>query len=215
MKAMLIKDFKLMKNQKTFLFLMLFIAIMYTAFFENFSFVIAYTTVAFSTLAVSSISYDTYDNGEAFLFTLPISRKGYVREKYVFGMLMIVISLIFSAVLTFVGVVIRGDKVSVVILVTVAVTFLAASVMLSYMLPIHLKYGADKSKIATLIGVGGILLIGYMLGKLGIMNTFLESAETMVANHTAMAVVLLVFVVAGVLAISCRISEKIMEKKEF
>ena len=34
---------------------------------------------------MSSISYDEFDNGNAFLFSLPITRKDYVLEKYIFG----------------------------------------------------------------------------------------------------------------------------------
>ena len=94
MKAMLIKDLKLMKNLKHFFLLILVIGVACSVVYNNPSFVIAYMTVIFSSMAVSTISYDNYENGAAFFFTLPVSRKGYVREKYVLSMILVVVSLI-------------------------------------------------------------------------------------------------------------------------
>ena len=49
------------------------------------TFVSGYISIVFAMFAISTISYDEYDNGNAFLFTLPFSRKEYVLSKYVFG----------------------------------------------------------------------------------------------------------------------------------
>ena len=87
MKGLLIKDFKLMKNQKNFFFIMIFIAAaMLFAEFES-TFVVSYFTMIASMFVLSTISYDEYDNGYAFLFSMPFSRTSYVKEKYVFSIL--------------------------------------------------------------------------------------------------------------------------------
>ena len=44
---------------------------------------VGYVTFIFTLFTVSTISYDEYDNGYPFLFTLPITRRQYVNEKYV------------------------------------------------------------------------------------------------------------------------------------
>ena len=73
MKGLLIKDFKLMKNQKNFFFIMIFIAAaMLFAEFES-TFVVSYFTMIASMFVLSTISYDEYDNGYAFLFSMPFS----------------------------------------------------------------------------------------------------------------------------------------------
>lgn len=36
---------------------------------------------------MSTISYDEFDNGNAFLFSMPITRKSYTVEKYAFGLI--------------------------------------------------------------------------------------------------------------------------------
>ena len=61
MKGLLIKDFKLMKNQKNFFFIMIFIAAaMLFAEFES-TFVVSYFTMIASMFVLSTISYDEYD----------------------------------------------------------------------------------------------------------------------------------------------------------
>lgn len=87
MKGLLVKDFKILKLQKNTLFLFLFIAIWLTAFSDNASFIIGYFTFVFSLFSLSSISYDEFDNGNAFLFSLPITRIDYVIEKYYFALI--------------------------------------------------------------------------------------------------------------------------------
>ena len=88
MKGLLIKDIRLLKNQKHFFLIVGLVGAMLMFTSEEPSFVISYMTFVFSMFTLSSVSYDEYDNGMAFLFSLPISRKKYVREKYLFGLLL-------------------------------------------------------------------------------------------------------------------------------
>ena len=87
MKGLLIKDFKLMMMQKNFFLSIIAIAVVLTVFVKNPSFIIGYLTFIGSVFTLSTISYDEFDNGNAFLFSLPITRKLYALEKYVFGFL--------------------------------------------------------------------------------------------------------------------------------
>ena len=82
MKGLLIKDFKLLKNQKQFFLIIGLITFMFLVTNDSPYFTITYATMMFSMFTMSTISYDEYDNGAAYLFSLPISRKGYVAEKY-------------------------------------------------------------------------------------------------------------------------------------
>ena len=90
MKGLLIKDFKLLKVQKNSFLLILCIAIGMEIFTNSTSssFIIGYLSFVATLFTLSSISYDEFDNGNAFLFSLPITRKSYVIEKYGFGMIM-------------------------------------------------------------------------------------------------------------------------------
>lgn len=88
MKGLLIKDIKLMLKQKNFFLMLIVIAVLMAYAVENASYIIGYLSVVGSLFTLSSISYDEFDNGNAFLFSLPITRKAYVVEKYGFGLIL-------------------------------------------------------------------------------------------------------------------------------
>ena len=75
MKGLLIKDFKLMKMQKNFFLMMIAIVIAISFFQNEISFPLGFLPFVISLFSLSTISYDEFDNGNAFLFSLPISRK--------------------------------------------------------------------------------------------------------------------------------------------
>ncbi len=87
MKGLLVKDMRMLLGQKKFGALIVFMTVV-LSFNSDSYFVVYYLTFVCSFLAISSISYDENDNGYPFLFTLPIDRSGYVREKYLFGFIL-------------------------------------------------------------------------------------------------------------------------------
>ena len=66
---------------------------------QDTGFVIMYANIIFMMFGLSTISYDAFDNGEAFLFTLPITKKLYVQEKYVFSLGALLSGFILSLIL--------------------------------------------------------------------------------------------------------------------
>ena len=78
MKGMLIKDFRLLKNQgKTLILMLLAVAVFMNLITDvGPSFVVGYITIIFSLFTVSTISYDEFDNCYLFLMTLPVSKIG-------------------------------------------------------------------------------------------------------------------------------------------
>ena len=74
MKGLYIKDFKLMMNQKMFFIVIAAMAIFFAVTQTNIFFVISYATFIAAMFVISSISYDEFNNGNAFLFTLPVTR---------------------------------------------------------------------------------------------------------------------------------------------
>ena len=89
MKGLLIKDIRLMKSQGAVLLGLLVIVAIFMGFVSDVSpsFVVTYITIFLSIFTATTISYDEFDNCYLFLMTLPITRKKYVNEKYVFGIL--------------------------------------------------------------------------------------------------------------------------------
>ena len=91
MKGLLIKDIKLLKNQgKTLIITLFVLGIVWGAMNANPLTIVSYVTVILAIFTVSTISYDEYENCYLFLFTLPVTRKQYTVEKYVFTLLLVV-----------------------------------------------------------------------------------------------------------------------------
>ena len=81
------KDLRLTLARKQTL-IIFFIMALVMGLSMNGSFIIGYLTMLATIIAVGTISYDEFDNGFAFLMTLPFDRRTYVREKYLFSLIM-------------------------------------------------------------------------------------------------------------------------------
>lgn len=79
MKGLLIKDFKLLKNQKSFLAIVAAVCA-FVMIKGSESYAMFYGAAMAAMLSVNSIGYDEENNGMGFLFTLPVSRRDYVLE---------------------------------------------------------------------------------------------------------------------------------------
>ena len=217
MKGLLIKDFRLMKGQKNFFFVIVVISVGMAAFSEDLSFMMSFLPFVLSLFTLSTISYDEFDNGNAFLFTLPVSRAGYTIEKYCLALLLGGGAWVLSVLLAMGDVILR-ETASLSETVMMAVMMLPPLIVIqAVMIPFQLKFGGEKGRIA-LIGVFGLLsVIGIAAVKaarmfgidiedmLGILSA--ASMGTIVAALMVIAVILLL--------ISVKISISIMKNKEF
>ncbi len=216
MKGLLLKDISIMKTQGRTAVLIMAIALFMLIAGNNTAFAVVYANILFVTFGITTISYDNYDNGYAFLFTLPISRKLYVMEKYVFSMLSIATGTVLSLILM-VGVsLIKEDY----ILTTSEIAFVigygvSAIVISSIMLPVNLKFGPEKGRIAMVVLIAivmsGIFAMAKISGTMDLTRVYWGIREI----STFLIVGILSVIVLIILASSYLISCKIMEKKEF
>ncbi len=157
--------------------------------------------------ALSTISYDEFDNGNAFLFTLPVSRTGYTIEKYCLALMLGGSAWIFATFLAVISNVLKGTADIKEILIVIQ----------SLMIPFHLKFGGEKGRLA-LIGVFGIIsVIGIAAIKV---SEMLGVNIPDIINHISvlsMGVIVAIIVMAAViiLLISIKTSSSIMNHKEF
>ncbi len=166
MKGLFIKDLRLMKSQKYFFGVVLMMMVIFLTTYTDYSFVIAYITLMFGALTVTTISFDEQDNGLGYLLTLPVSRRDYVREKYLFSIMTVIPGLVMVSVLAFAVSGIREiDFIVEEWVMTTAVSLLIVGVMLSVVIPVQLKFGADKSRVVMLILLGGGSLTLYVGAK--------------------------------------------------
>lgn len=213
MKGLLIKDFKLMKAQKNF-FLMISIAIGMTALSNDLFFMLGLLTYVISLFTLSTISYDEFDNGYAFLFILPVSRKEYVFEKYCLALLLGGVAWIFGTIL---GFTIWKTIIPIPDIVMRCGMILFAMLMIqAVMIPVQLKFGGEKGRI-VLIGVVGVLFavvigVGKVVEDSTVVFDIVYNFPTLSA--VMWTVIMFVVAVAAWLA-SMGISILIMNRKEF
>ncbi len=218
MKGLFIKDLKLMKGQKQFFAIVLVMMILFSMSFTNYTFVICYVTIMMGVLTLTTISYDEYENGMGYLFTLPISRKKYVAEKYLFSIVTTILGLTASSAVGRIAASIQ--KVSFPMeewFLSIAASILFVMMMLSLLLPIQLKLGADRSKVAMMIVYGGGFLIAYagvkICDALGI--DWKAGIDRIVALGPTVILTGL-FVICGIImVISFLFSLRFMKKREF
>lgn len=217
MKGLLVKDFCIMKLQKTFFIMIFVMALVFAWSFKNPSYMVSFLTFISSIFVLTTISYDEFDNGYTFLFTLPISRRIYVLEKYVFGLILGAGTWCVCTVIAAICAAVTGyASLNMEWLVSYLIYLGFVLLIVSVTVPTQLKFGGDRGRLGLILTLGGIFLIGYGcvwgLKKLGInVEEVLDSAA---AGGIAAFFGICFLVLFLVLGISCLISVRIMENKE-
>ena len=220
MKGLLIKDIKLMTRQKTMLIMIALIIMLFPSFEMDPGFIVTYAMILLLFMTVSTVSYDDFDNGMAFLFTLPTDRKTYVREKYVLGLAAAVTGWLLAALVNVVYIVILGEKAGGTIgdiLFAAVLIFPVALLMWEVLLPMQLKFGAEKARMVIFIVAGVIAAITVVATKIAEANeaqvaSLLEKGKNL--GPVSIGIALFAVAIIGLL-ISYACSVRIMEKKEY
>lgn len=213
MKGLLVKDFRILLQQKRTLMLMVLISILMLFAVSDISFITGYVTLMASFTAIGTISYDEMDNGHTFLFTLPISRKGYVLGKYILSVMACIIA--WGIVNILMAVAMSGEY-HVEDFAGAACVLVVALFMQFVMIPLQLKYGAEKSRLVYLLIVGIIVVVGVLLGQY---SGYISGLENLSGWGEALGILgiagIMLLITAIVAFVSLFISCKIMEKKQF
>ena len=165
MKALLIKDLKLIQVQRLFVLSVLAIAIVVLLAGNDPLFPIGYFIMLGVMSVFNTLSYDDYENGTAFLLVLPITRQQYVAEKYLLSLLlsggMALLGMAFSSL----AALLKAPDLLPEILSCAGGCLLPAIALLSIMLPLHFQFGAEKARTALVVVGGSLLVIGLFLVK--------------------------------------------------
>ena len=216
MLGLLVKDLRLALTRKYALLIILVIALIMGTSMEG-PFIIGYVTMIALMLAVGTIMYDEMDNGYDFMMTMPLTSKTYVREKYLFCLLSALVAWLVGAILTCAAYIIRQNASALledipISLVLIPVLFILPAVMI----PLQLKLGAERSRIATYIIFGFIAGLIFMGKKLLDESDLPAKIEPALNSFTPVAVVVAITAFGLLVAfISYLCSVRIMMKKEF
>lgn len=219
MKALFIKDIRIVLKQQRVLICAFFAVITILAFAtDNSMYAVAFVLFLVPTMMLTTISYDTFENGMSYIMSLPVSVKDYVTEKYI---LTVASSLIFNIMATIlINVVLSiGKGVGIMPLELIVNAMLAQFMVLIYIslvLPVDIRFGTDKGMIIVVLMAVVIGAVGPMLGNInvdsGLMYKLSEAEITSVPVNQA----LLLMSVGGVFVIvSYFISVKLMKQMEY
>lgn len=216
MKGLLIKDFKLMLMQKNFFIIIIVVACLISISSQDPTFMIGFITLILSLFTVSTISYDEFDNGYPFLLTLPFSRKTYVLEKYVYGLILGTGAWIVSVMICSLMLIVQGKPVTSDMLIGAFVILPMFLVIESLMIPVHLRFGGEKGRYALIACVGVLVVIGFVVMK--IVEIFHIDVLPLIlaidALGPVMFMVILLMIGFLIMLVSLKVSLSIMNKKE-
>ena len=201
MKGLLVKDLLVMIKSKKVILFMLFIGII--GGINDISFATGYILMVFAILSLSTISYDEANHGLKTLFTLPISKSDYVKEKYLFSLIITGIGFVFVTILGYFS---KSDFMETLAILSTALFLLAIS------LPFQLKEGNEKGRIVLFVVVFGCTFLFAFLNQF--FSEFFESMEeTLNALDPTMFSVGLLITSIILYIISMMISIRIYNKK--
>ena len=218
MKGLLIKDFQLMKNNAVFILLIIFISIACAAGLKNPIFAMGYATALISIFSVNTIAYDEYDNGMPHLFSLPISKKIYVQEKYVFSILISVIGLTIATVISVMMSVFLGEYYESREWIGIISSALFVVIVIQIVImPVRMKFDSEKHKMAVLIVFGAMAAVaGVIFWVAETCGIDIEAILDGLLIEKAWATFAVVLLLGAVLMyVSYRASVRCMEKREF
>jgi ABC-2 type transport system permease protein len=217
MKGLLIKDLKLMKGQKNFFLIIAAVVIGMMLFSDDIVFPLGFLTFIVSLFTLSTVSYDEFDNGYPFLFSLPITRPTYIIEKYCLGLILGLGAWTVSGILAVITGMLKGTASLHDILICALIILILMFLIQAVMLPFQIKFGGEKGRVAIIASIGLLFVIGVVVVKAaealnidpaGIIRHLPVPGVGAVAALAATAAVILWL-------ISMKISISIMNRKEF
>lgn len=217
MLGLLIKDIKLIKNNglKTLLIIGgMGLLLMTTSMLDEYM-LVSYISVVGLIYTLNSMSFDAYENGYAFMFTLPINAKIYVMEKYLFSVLLTFAACVLSGVVVGIyngGIADTGHWIS---CISIGMSMLWVMVL---SIPAILKFGVEKGRIVIFALVMGVIVCAYLFSLVSrdsLMEFMLNITEYVEDMKTGEFVLAGIMATISALLISMGVSIFVMSRKDF
>lgn len=214
MKGLFIKDLKLLQKQKKMLFFVIIMFLVFMLSMDDSLFVVNYITFFGAITALGTLSYDEFNNGMTFMFTLPVSRRQYVLEKYLFCLFTGVCIWLAALAASLGFSLYRGTLENPAEFVLECVTgLILVAVMISIMLPLQIKLGQEKSRTGIFV-IAGVVALVFVVLKLwaaptdedmnalvsGFQNVSLAQGMTVAGISALILMVISYFITTGIIS---------------
>lgn len=204
------KDFLMMKSNIKMIIILLFVyGAMTFQGVMDLSFLLSFMSVI---IMISTFSYDTYNNWDAYLVTLPDGRKNSVRSKYLVTLLLIITTTIIVTTLGIIIALVKSQTVDFEGIISTILGGIFASILIqSFMYPAIYKFGVEKARIGIFVSVFSISIIVSIIARFVDFIPVLKSLSFMNEYWKITIPIIAILIVY----ISYKISERIYLKKEF
>lgn len=219
MKGLFIKDFEYLKDSKLlFVFLVIF-GLLMSYFNESPYFILGYFSVFASLLLAGTLNYDDYNSSLVTTFILPISKREYIKQKYLLGLLLggflttlaILCTSIIQYILTNSLAFINLD-----FFIGCFLTLLFSYFIISIFTPVAIKLGSQESQKASILVFCSIFIIGFIIyygcELLGI--DIFNIIDNLAINYPTISIVGITCFIFLSYLLSYSISLKILTNKE-
>ena len=219
-RGLLEKDFRLILRQGGNLFMVLaLVAIFFTIMGKTgATFIAVYIPSVMAMHSGNTISYDENGHGYTYLFSLPVNKEMYVREKYIFSFIMTVCGWCIGVICAGIAALINLEEVlNLEMLAMEVITFFVVQAVAGIMIAIRLRFEGEKGRIVLPIAILIIFAICYTTGS--ILKTNLELKESIlnVIGGTGDLEIAIALIVLSLLVwyASYKYSMRVMRKIEF
>ena len=168
---------------------------------------------------VSTISYDEFDNCYLFLMTLPVTRKKYVNEKYLYALLSIIFAWCVGLALGMILVVIPSSAgIGAAEWIETCLGYIfTAWIFVGILIPLRLKFESEKARYANLIVILGVIIAAFLAASAieYVPEEIVGTGKQWFSGLGSRGLmVLFVGITIAVVIISYLCSQRIMAKKE-
>lgn len=220
MRGLLKKDFRLFRYQGAKFFLIIVLIALFMTLskgMEN-GFITAYIASVMAIYSGSTIAYDEAEHGYEYLFSLPVSRKVYVREKYVFSILLTVCGWCIGMLCLGVRFLVKKEQgFSMESLGENLLALVAIMAIAGIVIAIRIRFEAEKGRLVfpiVFLGIFALIYFGiYFVESQPKVMDFIEQGAARIGDGGVIMMVIAVSVI--VLLISYVYSLKTIYKKEF
>ena len=214
MKGLLVKDLLLLKMQNNFIIIAFVICALLASSDSDSIFPITFLTLALSSFSVSTISYDEFENGNPFLFSLPISRRLYVIEKYCFTLISATAAALLAGLLcAAAGLAIESSSFTYYLFLGLTASLPSILILQALIIPFLLKFGPERGRIAIIVVIAAA---GVLMARIHLFADFLMMMYNSISQLSMIVFSGLFFTVGMLLFLaSAAVSMHIMARKEF
>ena len=200
MKGLFKKDLLLLKSQIKYIVMIVVICLIMAYANSGFAYISSYLTFMGTGLVFNSFSYDMYHNEMTYLFALPISKKEYCIEKYIYAFTITFISWLIAFLIT------STTHINLETVIVQLAMLFSGFIYLSITIPVVIRYGREKATIIVLM----LVLLLFLAVASGA-----TSVGMLMSNFSGFILIgIYAFIVIAALIISYRSTISILNDKE-